>query len=142
MRLSRRSMWRRSNTHPRGCAERGRNIGTATQRRGQRRNLDGATVRHPEQLHTLRLNEFLDPLNPALREWLHNTQYLMQQTGDAVASIRWPPKPWRTRDHSKPRRWHTFDVFWVAAVLPLALILLVFVMKPSAAGKGEPIGAD
>jgi DHA2 family multidrug resistance protein len=35
-----------------------------------------------------------------------------------------------------------FDDFWLFAVLALALVLLVPLMKRSVAEKGEPIGAE
>jgi DHA2 family multidrug resistance protein len=96
-----------------------------------------------EQLHTLRLNEFIDPLNPAVRQWLHNAhQFLMQQTGDAVASSQMAAQALANARDQQAASLAYFDVFWVAAVLPLALILLVFVMKPSAAAKGAHIGAE
>jgi MFS transporter, DHA2 family, multidrug resistance protein len=96
-----------------------------------------------EQLHTLRVNEFLDPLNPAVRQWLHNAhQYFMQQTGDAVASSQMAAQALANTRDAQASSLAYFDVFWVAAVLPLALILLVFVMKPSAAAKGAHIGAE
>jgi MFS transporter, DHA2 family, multidrug resistance protein len=44
-------------------------------------------VERREQFHTLRLNESLDPLNPATHQWLQNAQqFFMQQTGDLAAS--------------------------------------------------------
>ena len=91
-----------------------------------------------EQFHTLRLNEFLDPLNPAVRQWMHNThQYFMQQTGDPVASRQMAAQALANMRDQQAASLAYFDVFWVAAVLPLALVLLVFVMKPSAAEKGS-----
>jgi DHA2 family multidrug resistance protein len=96
-----------------------------------------------EQLHTVRVNEFLDPLNPAARQWLHNAhQYFMQQTGDPVASSQMAAQALANTRDQQASSLAYFDVFWVAAVLPLALILLVFLMKPSAAEKGAHIAAE
>ena len=96
-----------------------------------------------EQLHTLRLNEFLDPLNPAVRQWMHDSQqYFMQQTGDPAASRQMAAQALANMRDQQASSLAYFDVFWVAAVLPLALVLLVFVMKPSAAEKGAHIGAE
>ena len=96
-----------------------------------------------EQFHTLRLNEWLDPLNPAVRQWMHTTQqYLFQQTGDAVASSQMAAQVLANTRDQQAASLAYFDVFWVAAVLPLALVLLVFFMKPSAAEKGAHVGAE
>jgi MFS transporter, DHA2 family, multidrug resistance protein len=35
-----------------------------------------------------------------------------------------------------------FDVYWIAAVLGAALVLLVMLMKPSAAEKGAHLGLE
>jgi MFS transporter, DHA2 family, multidrug resistance protein len=35
-----------------------------------------------------------------------------------------------------------FDIFWLAAILGLALVPLVLLMKRSVAEKGEPIGGE
>jgi DHA2 family multidrug resistance protein len=35
-----------------------------------------------------------------------------------------------------------FDVFWVAAVLGIVLVLLVLLMKPSTAAQGAHVGSE
>jgi len=66
----------------------------------------------------------------------------MQQTGDPVGSRQMAAQALANVRDQQAASLAYFDVFWVGAVLPLALILLVFVMKPSAAAKGEHIGGE
>jgi DHA2 family multidrug resistance protein len=65
-----------------------------------------------------------------------------QQTGDPAASSL---LTWRTlADHRQQpaQSMADFDIFWLFAVLALALVLLVPFMKRSVAGKGAHLAAD
>jgi MFS transporter, DHA2 family, multidrug resistance protein len=50
-------------------------------------SLSQALQDHREQLHTLRLGEYLDPFNSAVQSFLEQSKaFLRQQTGDPVLS--------------------------------------------------------
>ena len=96
-----------------------------------------------EQFHTLRLNEHLDRLNPALSSAAaHAREFFTQLTGDphaaagmALASI----------EHARDRQSLSlayFDVFWLCAALAASLVLLVFLMRRSVAAKGAHVAAE
>jgi DHA2 family multidrug resistance protein len=96
-----------------------------------------------EQFHTLRLNENLDPLNPAVTQWLHNAQQLfMQQTGDPAASRQMAQQALQNLRDQQADALSYFDVFWVSAVIAACLVFLVLLMRRSAAEKGAHIAAD
>jgi DHA2 family multidrug resistance protein len=112
----------------------GGSVGTSmAQTMAQRRN----------QFHTARVNEFLDPLNPALNSFSEQARaFFYQQTGDPAASTL---LTWQTLEdlrYQQAASMAYFDVFWLFAVLALALILLVPFMKRSVAEKGAHLAAD
>ncbi len=96
-----------------------------------------------DQFHTLRLNEFLDPFNPALVAFSRQSQSaLLRQTGDPVLSRR---MSWQVLEDLRRQQASSlayFDVFWTVAVVSFALVFLVFLMKRSVAEKGARIGAE
>jgi MFS transporter, DHA2 family, multidrug resistance protein len=50
-------------------------------------SLSQALQDHREQFHTLRLGEYLDPLNPSVNSFTEQSQaFLLQQTGDPALS--------------------------------------------------------
>jgi len=96
-----------------------------------------------EQFHTLRLNEALDPLNPALGQWLQRgREFFLHLTGDP------PRSQLLTLDSLAHLREHQalslayFDVFIILAAVSILLALLVLMMRRSVAEKGDPIGAE
>ena len=96
-----------------------------------------------EQFHTLRLGEYLDRFNPAVNAFAAQSQRaLLRQTGDPALSKR---MSWQALDDLRQQQASSlayFDVFWFAAVLAFALVVLVLLMKRSVAEKGAAIGAE
>ena len=96
-----------------------------------------------EQFHTLRLNESLDPLNPTLESLFHRGyQFFLQQSGDPVASRKMTLYSLEQLRDQQALSLAYFDVYWVSAVLAVALIGLMFLMRRSVAEKGAHIGAE
>src|SRR5204862_827714 len=102
----------------------------------------GTTLAHTmmdrrEQFHTLRLNEHLDPLNPAVTDFLQRGQsLLMPQTGDPVLSRQ---ITLAALEHARDRQASSlayFDIFFACAALALVLVLLVLLMRRAVAEKG------
>jgi len=96
-----------------------------------------------DQFHTLRLNEYLDPFNPAVQSFLEQAQArFLQQTGDPAAAQQ---LAWQTLENLREQQSSAlayFDCFWLFAVMILALIVVVFVMKRSVAEKGAHVDAE
>jgi MFS transporter, DHA2 family, multidrug resistance protein len=96
-----------------------------------------------EQLHTSRLGEFLGTLNPAVNTYLEQTRaFFFQQTGDAAESQQMALQALSNLREQQASSLAYFDVFWVAAVLGVALVPLVLLMRRSVAEKGAHIGAE
>jgi MFS transporter, DHA2 family, multidrug resistance protein len=96
-----------------------------------------------EQFHTLRLNEKLDPLNPALTQWFEQAQaYYFQQTGDMPTSRAMAIEALQNLRNQQALALAYFDVFWISAALSAALVFLVLLMRPSMAEKGAHIAAE
>jgi len=96
-----------------------------------------------EQLHTLRLNENLDQLNPAVTQWLGQAQqFFLQQTGDAVTARKMALQALQDLRDQQAASLSYFDVFWVSAALAALLVFLVLLMRRSVAEKGAHIGAE
>jgi DHA2 family multidrug resistance protein len=95
------------------------------------------------QFHTARVGEFLDPLNPQLRAFAEQgREFFLQQTGDPAGSEQ---MTWQALEDLRQQQALSlayFDDFWLFAVLAVALIFLVPLMKRSVAEKGEHIGAE
>jgi DHA2 family multidrug resistance protein len=96
-----------------------------------------------EQFHTLRLNEHLDSLSPAVSQFLNQSQArFMQQTGDGPLSWRMALGAMSGLREQQASSLAYFDVFWISGALAAVLVLLVFLMRPSAAEKGAHISAE
>lgn len=96
-----------------------------------------------EQFHTLRLNENLDPLNPAVTNILELGQTLfMTKTGDPVASRHMAYQLMENMRDRQATALAYFDIFWVSAVLAISLLLLVLLMKKVSAPKGMHVSAE
>jgi DHA2 family multidrug resistance protein len=112
----------------------GGSVGTSTAQTIQERR---------EQFHTLRVGEFLGPFNPSVNSYLEQGQAVFfRQTGDAVASKRMALQGLSDLRQQQAASMAYFDVFWLAAVLGVALVFLVLLMKRSAAEKGANAGAE
>src|SRR5207248_2427748 len=77
------------------------------------------------QFHTSRVGEFLDPLNPAVSAFLEQARALFyQQTGDPAGSRQQAVQVLENLRQQQASSLAYFDVFWVAAVLGVALVAL------------------
>jgi DHA2 family multidrug resistance protein len=96
-----------------------------------------------EQFHLLRLNETLDPLNPATNEFLRQSQALfLQHTGDVPLSREMAFQSLENLRQQQATALAYFDVFWASAVLAVGLVFLVLLMRRSVATKGTHVGAE
>ena len=96
-----------------------------------------------EQFHTLRLNEGLDSLSPAVHQFLAQTQALfLRYTGDAPLSQHMGLQALEQLRNQQALSLAYFDVFWSSAALAVPLIFLVLLMRRSVAEKGTAIGAE
>src|SRR5262249_26633372 len=96
-----------------------------------------------EQFHLSRVGEFLDPLNPHVNAFLEQARApFFQQTGDAAGSQQMAVQALDNLRQQQAASLAYFDVFWLAAVLAVALVPLVLFMKRSVAEKGAHIGAE
>jgi DHA2 family multidrug resistance protein len=96
-----------------------------------------------EQVHTLRLNEHLDPLNPAVTELFARGQPFFQQlSGDPVASQQMTLQALQRVRDQQALSLAYFDVFWVSAAVAIALVWLAFTMRRSVAAKGAHVAAE
>jgi DHA2 family multidrug resistance protein len=95
------------------------------------------------QFHSSRVDEFLDPLNPHVNTFLEQARaFFFQQTGDAAGSLHRAVQALENLRLQQAESLAYFDVFWVAAVLGVALAFLVLWMKRSVAEKGAHVGAE
>jgi DHA2 family multidrug resistance protein len=96
-----------------------------------------------ETVHSLRLNEHLDPFNPAVPDFLNQAKTsFLQQTGDPAGSAQMALKSLANLRDQQSAFLAYLDCFWVFAVLGVSLTLLVFFMKRSVAQKGAHIAAE
>ena len=96
-----------------------------------------------DQFHTSRVGEFHDPFNPAVNSYLEQARaFFFQQTGDAARSQQMALQALENLRQQQASSLAYFDVFWMTAVLALALAFLVLLMKRSVAEKGAHIAAE
>ena len=100
-------------------------------------------VERREIFHAQRLNENLDPLNPAVNSYLGQLQpEFLQQTGDPAAAQQ---MAWQSLENLREQQASAlayFDAFLIFAVVALVLAFLVLLMKRSAAQKGAHLAAE
>jgi DHA2 family multidrug resistance protein len=96
-----------------------------------------------QQFHTLRLNEHLDPFNPAVNQLFYQGKlFFLQHTGDLPLSLKMTLAALaQTRDQQASSLAY-FDVFWSSAAISVALILLIPLMRRSVPEKGAHIAAE
>jgi DHA2 family multidrug resistance protein len=95
------------------------------------------------QFHSARVNEFLDPLNPHVNTFTEQVRsFFFQQTGDAAGSQQQAMQALENLRQQQAESLAYFDVFWLAAVLGVALVILVLLMKRSVAEKGAHVGGE
>jgi MFS transporter, DHA2 family, multidrug resistance protein len=86
------------------------------------------------QFHAARAGEFLDPFNPEVTSFLEQTRAVFYQfTGDPAGSKQMALQMLAEGRQQQAASFAFFDVFWVAAVMSLGLVFLVFLMKHSVA---------
>src|SRR5262249_12943082 len=96
-----------------------------------------------EQFHTLRLNEGLDVLNPAVNHLLARVQsFFLQQTGDESLSRQMGLQLLERLRERQALSLAFFDVFTFSAAIAVVMISLVLLMRRSVAEKGAHIGAE
>ena len=96
-----------------------------------------------EQFHSLRLGEYLDPLNPAVNSFLAQAKpgYL-QQTGDPVGAQQMALQSLGDLRDQQALALSYFDCFLIFAVVSAVLAFLVLFMKRSVAEKGAHVAAE
>lgn len=91
-----------------------------------------------EQFHTSRIGEFLDPFNPAVSRYLENLHdYFFKLTGDSALADKMALQALSDERTRQAASLAYFDDFFLFAVVGLALIGLVFLMKRSVAEKSH-----
>ena len=96
-----------------------------------------------DQFHSLRLGENLDPLNPAVNSYVDQAQRVfLQQSGDPVAANQMALQNLANLREQQSSSLAYFDVFFIFAVVAVALIVLVFFMKRSVAVKDAHLAAE
>jgi DHA2 family multidrug resistance protein len=95
------------------------------------------------QFHTLRVGEFIDPLNPHVNSFLERARsFFFQHTGDPAGSQQRALQALSNLRDQQAASLAYFDVFFVAAIVGAVLTFLVLFMKPSAAEKGAHLAAE
>jgi DHA2 family multidrug resistance protein len=96
-----------------------------------------------QQFHGARVGETLNPFNPATVSFLEQTRAtFFLQTGDVALSDQRALQALENLRQQQAAALAYFDVFWLGAVLAVALVLLVPFMKRSVAEKGEHVGGE
>jgi DHA2 family multidrug resistance protein len=96
-----------------------------------------------EQFHTLRLNESVDPFNPAVTPYLQQGHdFFLQQTGDTAGSRQMALHVLESVRDQQALSLSYFDVFWFLAVVSAAMVLLVLLMRRSVTEKGAHVAAE
>jgi MFS transporter, DHA2 family, multidrug resistance protein len=96
-----------------------------------------------EQFHTARLDDWLNPFNPVVQSFLDRAQaFFFQRIGDPAKAQELAAAALDRRLQQQAASLAYFDVFWLLAILPGVLVLLVLLMRPSAAAKGEHVGGE
>jgi DHA2 family multidrug resistance protein len=96
-----------------------------------------------EQFHLLRLNEYLDPLNPAVNGFLANAgPAYATQTSDPVAAKLMALQTLDDLRQQQASSLAYFDTFTAFAAVSFVLMFVVFTMHRSVAAKGAHVAAE
>jgi DHA2 family multidrug resistance protein len=96
-----------------------------------------------QQFHVLRLNEGLDPLNPAVHDLLERGQaFFLQHTGDGHASLQMTLRSLEGIRNQQALSLAYFDVFWACAALAAVLLVVLLPMRRAVAERGAHIAAE
>ncbi|HEX4131679.1 MAG TPA: DHA2 family efflux MFS transporter permease subunit [Pirellulales bacterium] len=129
-------------THLRGAAvgiasllrNEGGSVGTSLSQTLEQRRL---------QFHLARIDDTLDPFNPPVNQFMNSAQaFFTTETGDPVGAKAMALEALDTLRQQQAASLAYFDVFWLCAVLAVALLPLILLMKPSAAEKGAHVSAE
>jgi DHA2 family multidrug resistance protein len=89
------------------------------------------------------LSEFTNQLNPHVKTYFDQVQpFFYGHFGDAAASHQATLQMLDNLRQQQALSLAYFDVFWLAAMLAVALVPLVFIMKRSVAEKGAHIASE
>jgi MFS transporter, DHA2 family, multidrug resistance protein len=106
-------------------------------------SLSQALHDHREQFHGLRLGEYLDPFNPAVQSFIDQAcAMFLEQSGDPAAAQQLALQALDNLREQQASALAYFDCFWVFAMIMLALVPIVLLMKRSVAEKGARIGGE
>jgi DHA2 family multidrug resistance protein len=95
------------------------------------------------QFHVSRIGEFLDPLNPKVNDFAaQGRAFFFQQSGDPAGAQQQTLQALEDLRQQQAGSMAYFDVFWLCAALGVALVVLVLLMKRSAAEKGAHVGME
>jgi DHA2 family multidrug resistance protein len=96
-----------------------------------------------DQFHAVRLNENLDPLNPAVNALFGQTDpFFLQLTGDSVAARQMSLQALDDVRQQQALALAYFDCFFLFAVVGVTLALLVLFMRRSTVQKGTHVAAE
>jgi DHA2 family multidrug resistance protein len=96
-----------------------------------------------QQFHTLRLNENLDSLNPAVNYlFTQGRSFFLQHTGDAALSVKLTVQSLQNARDQQALSLAYFDVFWFSAAIAGVMVFLVLLMRRSVAEKGAHVAAE
>jgi MFS transporter, DHA2 family, multidrug resistance protein len=96
-----------------------------------------------DQFHVLRLGEVLDPFNASVASFFEQAQQtFLEQTGDPSAAQQLALQALENLRQQQASSLAYFDVFLLLAVVTLALVPTVLLMKRSVAQKGAHIGHE
>ncbi len=96
-----------------------------------------------EQFHLLRLGENLDPLNPAVTDFLTRGQAaVLTANGDPNAAQQIALATLDNLRQVQASSLAYFDTFFIFGVVSAALVILVLLMKRSVAEKGAHVAAE
>ena len=96
-----------------------------------------------DQFHLQRQNEFIDVLNPYMNSFSEqSTVFFYHFNGDHAASEKLALQALDTLRQQQALSLAYFDVFWLAAVIGISLVPLVFLMKRTIATKRQHLAAD
>jgi MFS transporter, DHA2 family, multidrug resistance protein len=104
----------------------------------------GQTITERREIfHALRLNEYLDPLNPAVSSFFSQADATyLQQTGDQAAAHQMALQSLEDLREQQASALSYFDAFLLFAVIGVGLAITVLLMKRSAAQKGQHVAAE
>ncbi|QJX00317.1 DHA2 family efflux MFS transporter permease subunit [Frigoriglobus tundricola] len=93
------------------------------------------------QFHLSRLDDHLTAYDKPVRTFLSQMEaYFFQMTGDPALAHQRAVKALDTLRQQQAGSLAYFDVFFLSAVITAALVVFVFLLKPSKAEAGAPVG--